>query len=231
MMMVYIITGFIFGLLIPYMSRRFAKFMPATPAYALYRLIKPNKVAKKAKLSEKYKKRRNAYIKRSLIYAFISAIVSGLIVYSFSGHNVWWYMGFVWILLLLTEIDYKMFLLPDILTVPLLITGFVFASFTDGTLSPQESAFAALAGYVLPVVATLLMLWRSVDAFGGGDIKLFSGVGAWLGFEGLIFTILLSCLVFGVYSAIRRQRSGAFGPAIAVSAIAVLLCFYGMRGL
>ena len=39
--MVYVICGLVLGLLIPYMARRFAKFMPATPAYALYRLTKP----------------------------------------------------------------------------------------------------------------------------------------------------------------------------------------------
>ena len=37
--MSYIFWGFLFGVLIPYMARRFAKFMPATAAYALYRLL------------------------------------------------------------------------------------------------------------------------------------------------------------------------------------------------
>lgn len=76
------------------------------------------------------------------------------------------------------------------------------------------------------VVATLLMLWRSVDAFGGGDIKLLSAIGAWLGLEGVIYTILLSCLVFGLYSAVRRQRAGAFGPSLSVSAVIILLWLF-----
>ena len=40
-LMIYALSGLLFGLLIPYMSRRFAKFMPATLAYALYRIVKP----------------------------------------------------------------------------------------------------------------------------------------------------------------------------------------------
>lgn len=60
----------------------------------------------------------------------------------------------------------------------------MFAAFFGVNVSAEESAAAAMAGYVLPVVATLLMLWRSVDAFGGGDIKLLSAIGAWLGLEG-----------------------------------------------
>ena len=124
------------------------------------------------------------------------------------------------------EIDLKMLLLPDILTIPLLIGGFVFAAFFGVNVSAEESAAAAMAGYVLPVVATLLMLWRSVDAFGGGDIKLLSAIGAWLGLEGVIYTILLSCLVFGLYSAVRRQRAGAFGPSLSVSAVIILLWLF-----
>ena len=34
----YAVYGFVFGMLIPYMARRFSKFMPATMAYAVYRL-------------------------------------------------------------------------------------------------------------------------------------------------------------------------------------------------
>ena len=60
---------------------------------------------------------------------------------------------------------------------------------------------------------------------GGGDIKLLSAAGAWLGVELLLYVILLSCLVFGIYALIRRQRAGAFGPAIAISAIIVAFCF------
>lgn len=223
--MIYIITGFVIGFLIPYMSRRFAKFMPATPAYALYRLIKPNRSVKKRSWSQKYKQLRKKYLLRSLGYGLAAAIVSVIIIYRFND-NVWWYLGFAWSLLLLTEIDFKMYLLPDILTIPLLIAGFVFASSGLGEITAFESSVAALAGYVLPTVAALLMLWRSVDAFGGGDIKLLTAIGAWLGVEGVIYTILLSCLVFGIYSLVRKQKSGAFGPALAVSAIAMMLYLF-----
>ena len=41
--MFYTILGFLLGFSIPYISRRFAKFMPATFAYALYRIFTPNK--------------------------------------------------------------------------------------------------------------------------------------------------------------------------------------------
>ena len=222
--MIYAVYGFVAGFLIPYMSRRFAKFMPATPAYALYRLVKPNKTARK--VSTRYKQLKRKYLSRSLVYGALSALLSLLAFWRLGEEHLFWYLTFVWILLLLAEIDLKMLLLPDILTIPLLIGGFVFAAFFGVNVSAEESAAAAMAGYVLPVVATLLMLWRSVDAFGGGDIKLLSAIGAWLGLEGVIYTILLSCLVFGLYSAVRRQRAGAFGPSLSVSAVIILLWLF-----
>ena len=224
--MIYAVYGFVAGFLIPYMSRRFAKFMPATPAYALYRLVKPNKTARKVQFSTRYKQLKRKYLSRSLVYGALSALLSLLAFWRLGEEHLFWYLAFVWILLLLAEIDLKMLLLPDILTIPLLIGGFVFAAFFGVNVSAEESAAAAMAGYVLPVVATLLMLWRSVDAFGGGDIKLLSAIGAWLGLEGVIYTILLSCLVFGLYSAVRRQRAGAFGPSLSVSAVIILLWLF-----
>lgn len=186
----------------------------------------PTKTARKVKFSTRYKQLKRKYLSRSLVYGALSALLSLLAFWRLGEEHLFWYLTFVWILLLLAEIDLKMLLLPDILTIPLLIGGFVFAAFFGVNVSAEESAAAAMAGYVLPVVATLLMLWRSVDAFGGGDIKLLSAIGAWLGLEGVIYTILLSCLVFGLYSAVRRQRAGAFGPSLSVSAVIILLWLF-----
>ena len=224
--MIYAVYGFVAGFLIPYMSRRFAKFMPATPAYALYRLVKPNKTARKVKFSTRYKQLKRKYLSRSLVYGALSALLSLLAFWRLGEEHLFWYLAFVWILLLLAEIDLKMLLLPDILTIPLLIGGFVFAAFFGVNVSAEESAAAAMAGYVLPVVATLLMLWRSVDAFGGGDIKLLAALGAWLGFEKLLYVIVVSAVLFILYAAIKRQRSGAYGPAIAIAGIIVAFYFF-----
>ena len=47
--MTYILIGFLFGFTIPYLARRFAKFMPATLAYAIYRIFHINKTVSKSK--------------------------------------------------------------------------------------------------------------------------------------------------------------------------------------
>ncbi len=224
--MLYAFSGFIFGLLIPYMARRFSKFMPATMAYGLYRLITPVKRVSKQKRvqSGAYQKLMHKYIMRSLGWGVIASALT------FAAHMCLssdFYIALIWILLLLYEIDERMFLLPDLLTVPLLITGFVFAATQPmgdfAYCSPAfNSAIGAMVGYFLPVLASLFMVRKHPDAFGGGDIKLLSAVGAWIGFEDVPMLILISCIVFGFYCLIKHQRAGAFGPAIVISTLILI---------
>ena len=139
------------------------------------------------------------------------------------------FVAHVWLLLLLYEIDERMFLLPDILNVTLLITGFVYASTLPAGeciyYSPAfNSAVGAAAGYILPVIASLLMVKKYPDAFGGGDIKLLSAVGAWVGFPLVPILLLLSSIVFALFCLVKRERSGAFGPAIVIATL--ILAFF-----
>lgn len=225
--MFYTILGFIFGLLIPYIARRFAKFMPATPAYALYRIIWPVKTVSKNKRTSnvKYRKLIKKYIMRSIGWAIVSAALCCALYFCFAHPYRPWLTFLVLILLLLYEIDERMFLLPDILTIPLLIGGFAYFAFAfscspDDILSPfQISVLGAIAGYTLPVIASLFLIKKYPDCFGGGDIKLLSALGAWLGLETVPYLILLSSFIFAIFSIIKRQRAGAFGPSIVIATI------------
>lgn len=221
--MIYFFVGLLFGSLVPYMARRFSKFMPATPAYALYRLFKqPKKVKNK---NERYQLLMKAYKWRSLMCGLITATLSYALFWKLGGNHIGFWLVFLWVLILLAEIDIKMQILPDILTFPLLIFGFLFAACFNDYTSAFDSATGAMFGYFMPVVASLLLLAYSKDAFGGGDIKLMSAIGAWMGVNGLLSTVLLSCALFAAYAAVKGIRIGAFGPALSISAVVVLLFF------
>lgn len=222
----YILYGFLFGFIIPYMARRFAKFMPASAANAVWRLICPvKKVSPQKRINNsQYKKLISTYFWRSFMYGLGSAVLFYLASLHFQPFGLAGILAFIWALLLLFEIDYKTMFLPDVVTVPLLIGGFVFSSLYGVWVLPVESALGASAGYLLPVIAGLMIVWKHADAFGGGDIKLLAAVGAWLGILPVIYTILLSSLLFGIFALIMRRRAGAFGPAI--SAAAIVLAFY-----
>lgn len=228
--MLYIITGFLFGFSIPYLARRFAKFMPATLAYALYRIFHINKrVNRKKRLNNhKYILLSNRYFMRSLGWGIISASIIGLTVIALPANETPWITFFILILLLLTEIDKRILYLPDILTSPLLIGGFAYAAFSGELLADQNaaatenSALGAIFGYLIPVIASLLLIKRHPDNLGGGDIKVLAGIGAWLGLTNIPFVILLACPVFAISCFIKKQRQGAFGPSIVLAALIVL---------
>lgn len=228
--MIYALFGLLFGLFIPYLARRFEKFMPATVAYAVYRVIKPNKSVKreKKKNNHRYLKLIRSYKIYSVGWAIATAALSYFTFVSLGANYIVWHLVFVWILLLLFEIDKRMLLLPDILTLPLLLVGFCYAALVGGWVGTGESAIGAFAGYFLPVIASLLLVWRHKDAFGGGDIKLLAAVGAWVGLEKLLYVIILSCIIFALYAAINRKRDGAFGPSIVTASIIVAFTFFGM---
>ncbi|MBR2273740.1 MAG: prepilin peptidase [Alphaproteobacteria bacterium] len=230
--MLYILIGFILGFIIPYLARRFAKIMQETPtlAYALYRIITPTKHVTKQKYQKNhtYRTLKNKYIMRSLGWGIITASILFLLSIALPQNELPWISFFVIILLMLTEIDKKIQFLPDILTSPLLIGGFTYATFSGMLLgntpieATQNSALGAIFGYLIPVIASLLMIKKHPDNLGGGDIKLLAAIGAWLGLANIPFIILLACIIFGISYFITKKRTAAFGPSIVLATLLIL---------
>lgn len=228
--MTYLIIGFIFGFSIPYLARRFSKFMPATFAYALYRIFCINKRVSRTKrlTNHKYRQLSHRYFMRSLGWGIITASTIYLASLTIPSAEMPWLAFFIIILFILMEIDKRMQLLPDLLTVPLLIGGFAYAAFAGDLLgynnadAAQNSALGAFAGYFIPVIASLFLIKKHPDVFGGGDIKLLSAIGAWLGVVTIPYVILTSCFIFAVNCFINKQRQGAFGPSIVLASLIIL---------
>lgn len=228
--MTYILIGFIFGFFIPFLARRFAKFMPATFAYAIYRILKINKTVSKQKKQKNhtYQLLRNKYYMRSLGWGIFTSAALFLISQTIPSYRAPWIAIFVIVSFILTEIDKRMFLLPDILTIPLLIIGFTYTSFATGetnqdlVIATQSSALGALFGYFIPVLASIFLIKKHPDIFGGGDIKLLAAEGAWFGLENISFIILLSCALFAISCFIKKQRQDAFGPSIVLASLIIL---------
>ena len=228
--MLYAFLGFILGFYIPYTARRFAKFMPATLAYALYRIFTPNKQVSKEKRNKNpiYKKLLHKYFMRSLGWGIICSAIFYLNNLTSPSNETPWLSYFIIILLLLMEIDNRIMYLPDILTSPLLLGGFAYAVFSGYLLgeniasSTANSALGAIFGYIVPVIASLLLIKKHPDNLGGGDIKVLSAIGAWFGLVNIPYVILLSCPIFALTCYIKKQKQGAFGPSIVISALIIL---------
>jgi len=226
--MIYGIYGFLLGFIIPYMARRFSKFMPASAPFAILYLVIPSKKTSKNKRQNNpvYQHLKKQYLNRSLMYGLITSIIFTGAFLHFQSVGLAFILFFIWSLLLLLEIDHKTMLLPDVITIPLLIGGFLFSCSYGLWILPIESAIGSVIGYIVPTLSALLLIKKHPYAIGGGDIKLFSAIGAWLGIFNTVYVILLSCLIFAVNATLTHKRIGAFGPAICISAIIVAFYYF-----
>ncbi|MBS1230270.1 MAG: Prepilin peptidase [Proteobacteria bacterium] len=141
----------------------------------------------------------------------------------------------IWGLVALTFIDYDTQLLPDSITLPLLWLGLLFNLF--GTYTDLQSAvIGAMAGYLsLWSVYWGFKLITGKEGMGYGDFKLLAALGAWLGWQILPLTILLSSLVgalLGIALIVLAKRGRnvpiPFGPYLATAG---LIAFFWGREL
>ena len=240
--MVYILGGFLFGFLIPYFARRIGKLLPASFGYILLKIWWPTHYMpwKKLKNNPQYMALFQRYLMRSIGSGIFTAAASYLFATIFtpiSNCYAIWHVAFLWILLLLVETDKRFMLLPDVLTLPLLIMGFASSSLYGPwimfdcwpILSPaQFSAISAAFGFLMPTVASMFVVWKYPEAFGAGDVKLLAALGAWTGISGISYIILGACVIFALTCLINRMRVGPFGPSIIYAALIFLLLVFGI---
>jgi leader peptidase (prepilin peptidase)/N-methyltransferase len=128
-------------------------------------------------------------------------------------------------LLALGWIDLRRWLLPDALTLPLILVGFL-AAWLVGPATLLDSALGAGCGYLgLRAVAAIFRRARGLEGIGGGDMKLLGAAGAWVGLSGLPSVLLgaagAALLVAGglALAGIRLDRHTAlpFGPFLGLA--------------
>ena len=171
--------------------------------------------------------------KRYPIVEAVSALLSAYAAWHFGfGAAALGALLFVWAMVALTFIDLDTQLLPDDITLPLLWLGLAFN--VGGTYTELPAAvIGAMAGYLaLWSVFWLFKLATGKEGMGYGDFKLLAAIGAWLGWQMLPLTILLSALVGAVVGivlivAARHGRNVPipFGPYLAAAGLIAL--FWG----
>jgi leader peptidase (prepilin peptidase)/N-methyltransferase len=164
-------------------------------------------------------------------------LVSGLFAlavfarYGFSWEGLLLY-SLVAALLVITFIDVDHQIIPDVITYPGIGIGFV-TSFILGHITYKESFFGILlGGGTLFLVAWGYYVFTKREGMGGGDIKLLAMIGAFLGWKGVIFTMLVGAMIgttAGVVLAIStgggRKLAIPFGPFLSIGAL--LYLFFG----
>jgi leader peptidase (prepilin peptidase)/N-methyltransferase len=131
--------------------------------------------------------------------------------------------------------------LPDALTLPLIAAGIL----AKALLAPEqlaESVLGAMSGYLsFRAVAVIYRVLRKRDGLGGGDAKLLSAAGAWVGWAALPDVVLLAAMCGLCFTGIKRATGTAggqtaiipFGPCLALALWTIYLfgsfIFDGLR--
>jgi leader peptidase (prepilin peptidase)/N-methyltransferase len=113
-----------------------------------------------------------------------------------------------WALLVLACIDLRVYRLPDILTLPLIVLGFL-VTVRLPEVNLMDRLIGAAAGYgVFAGLAWLYRRLRGRNGLGLGDAKLAAAAGAWLGWQAFPTFVLLACAGGFIWITIRILRSG-----------------------
>ncbi|WP_144982712.1 prepilin peptidase [Halomonas sp. C22] len=127
-------------------------------------------------------------------------------------------------LLVLAIIDLRTYLLPDILTLPLLWMGLLYQLLFQPLMLPS-AVIGAMAGYlILWSFYWLFKLLTGKEGMGFGDFKLLAALGAWLGWEMLPLLLIVSAglgavIGLGVQAMMPKLRGQPmpFGPFLALA--------------
>jgi leader peptidase (prepilin peptidase)/N-methyltransferase len=141
------------------------------------------------------------------------------------GAAVWLDCIFGWWLLALGSIDLRHWLLPDALTLPLIVAGLALVAWLD-----PQSLFASALGAAFGYLSLRLVAWgyralRGQEGLGEGDAKLLAASGAWLGALALPQVVLgaaIAALLAALGLRLAGRRIGArsaipFGPFLALA--------------
>jgi len=123
-------------------------------------------------------------------------------------------------------IDFDEMIIPDRFSIGLLISGFIL-SFFDPMMSWFNSLIGIIVGGgVLYLIALFYYYLTGNEGLGGGDVKLFAGIGSILGWYGVLNVMFYSSilgsiigLVFLLISKKSRKTPIPFGPFIGATAL------------
>ena len=156
----------------------------------------------------------------------------------------WWYYGpgpllasrlvFGCALIVLFAIDLEHQLLPNAITLPGIVVGFLFSLFTvPGWVSSLIGIL--VGGGVLFAIAEIYYRVRHEEGLGMGDVKMLAMVGAFLGWQLTLLTLMLAslsgtaiglvlivtkvgglkyALPFGTFIALGAAAAATVGPSI-----------------
>ncbi|MCC3143722.1 prepilin peptidase [Halanaerobium sp. Z-7514] len=130
-------------------------------------------------------------------------------------------------LIVISMIDYKYMIIPNVITYSGIIIGFISAIIFD-----HISIFDSILGIFIPALILLAVALIFKGGMGMGDVKLVAMLGAFLGYKYSLLSIFIGSLVGSIIGItlmalgiIERKDRVPFGPLICLGA--VIMIFFG----
>ncbi len=123
-----------------------------------------------------------------------------------------WTVWFVTVVLIVAAvIDGVILKVPNWLTFPFIVCGWIHWTMQDGFSGLGWSLLGTFVGMIL------LLVLRNVGGMGAGDVKLLAGVGAWLGTVVTLYAFAATAIVGGIMAVFMILKSGQWEKHVAMA--------------
>ena len=171
--------------------------------------------------------------KIALRYPLVEAITAAfsLLLFWKYGVTFQWVFSFAFVcaLIVITFIDLDHQIIPDVISLPGIPIFFLAAVFVMKLRFLDAFLGFLIGGGVLYGIAFVYELLTKREGMGGGDIKLLAMIGAFLGWQSLLFVLLFSSLLGAVVGIAVMLAKGQdmkyavpFGPFLSAAAAAYI---------
>ncbi len=172
---------------------------------------------------------RSCKVKIPLRYFIVEVLMAFLFLFSYLKFNISLnllkILIFIFISITISFIDIENMIIPDILSIPGIILGFLFSLLSQNFFN---FLFGGLLGAFIPFIFYIIGKIIKKELMGEGDIMVLSMVGIYTGWENVIITLFIASFLGSIIGIILKIKSKTkylpFAPFLYFSAF--LTFFY-----
>jgi leader peptidase (prepilin peptidase)/N-methyltransferase len=175
---------------------------------------------------------RKCDFKIPITYLIVETLSAFLFLYSYLRYGLsldfFTFLIFVSLLIPISFIDLKTTFIPDTLSISGIVIGLAL-SFFRGIIVISLIGTALGAILILTIIIVGKRVYKQ-DVMGFGDIKLAALIGAFVGWAGLLLTIMISAILGATYGLVQIKRGKLsmksqipYGPFLAIGGVIAFL--------